>query len=88
MSNRFDLIDSGGIDVPDGATVLEVNTFHTSAYQKDDTPTEQLVMDVNGHNVEVIRYDYSDKGVVIIIDNNAKSMTMDKVNGYIRSHTK
>ena len=67
--------------------VIEASTFQTRS-RPDDTFTERVIMNVNGHIVQVLRYDYSDSGVIVVIDGDAEMMRLDEVDGYIRSHAK
>jgi hypothetical protein len=70
------------IRIPDGATVEDVSSFYTSFDVPDDTLTDRLVMNVNGHSVQIIRYD-GGENMLVSIDNSAKIMKPAEVDAYI-----
>jgi hypothetical protein len=76
-----------GIRLPRGARIIDAAAFQTTFNQPGDTYTERLVMAVNRYDVQIIRYDCGDTGIVYI-DGRAKSMKLSQVADYIERNTK
>lgn len=81
MSNKS--LVEGGIPLPNGARLIEASEFRVSTVKPDDTIAERLVLDVNGRNVQILRYDRNDGDVVVYVGTKSRTMHMNKVNGYI-----
>lgn len=77
----------GGIRLPSGARVLSADTFYTTTINTNDTYTERIMLDVCGHDVQVLRYDRKDTGLVVYIDRRPAQMDAWQVEGYIRANT-
>ena len=76
------------IVIPDSARVVEVASFPISTYSHHDTLVETVVLDVNGHGVQIIRYDQDNADVIVSVDGHLAQVDMNNVNEHINSHTK
>jgi hypothetical protein len=76
-------LSAAGVRLPRGAKLIEATSFYTTTRLPNDTFTERIVMVLNGHNVQVMRYDHSDTGVIVYVDGRPGMMHMDCVSDYI-----
>jgi hypothetical protein len=77
------LVLSENIRLPKGARLVEAKAFYSTTARPGDTYTERLVMDLNCHDVQILRYDCNDNGVIVYIDRRAATMHLSAVTGYI-----
>jgi hypothetical protein len=77
------LFTKAGIPLPHGAQFVDASAFYTTTRRLDDTYTERVVMDVNGHAVQIVRYDRDDSAVSVSVGSRIQMMPLDKVTDYI-----
>ncbi len=54
--------------IPANTTVIDFEHDTVSMYKPNDTRIERLTLEVNGHPVQIIRYDGDNRGVAVGID--------------------
>ena len=68
--------------IPTGFTIVEVTAFVNADHEVID----RVVLDVNGHDVQVLAYDNSPQ-VVVMVDDAVEQMHISEIDHFIRSNT-
>jgi hypothetical protein len=79
-------------DIPlamfEGATIVDSSTFQTTLERPGDTPTERVVLDVDGCRVQILRYDQDDRILLVAVGSRSEIMPLARVEGFVRQHAK
>ena len=82
----FEIIEN--ISLPENSTLIEAKEFYTSWLETDDTKTQRAVFEVNGHNVQIVRYDFSPNVNIMIDGGRIEIVEPEKIDQYISRNTR
>lgn len=66
-----------------GATYLQKENFRTTFHERNDTPTERFTLNWRGHNIQIIRYDLDNHGLLACVDDKAGIMPVEEIQEFI-----
>lgn len=83
-----DLIEGGGVKIPEGWTFVEAKNDRVSYASPDDTPIERLVLiSPRGQEVVIVRHNHDDSDIVLRVGRDAQVTDLGGVNGYIKRNS-
>lgn len=74
------------VALPPGTKIKCAEEFYISMYYQGDTYAQRLVLDIEGCDVQIVRYDGDDAQTIVFIGSRAKEMSMSEVGDYIREN--
>lgn len=63
--------------------ILEIKLFFTTFWEKDDTPTERIVLEYNNNIIQIIRYNHSNQEMAVSVNDNACITDIHEINKFI-----
>lgn len=83
---EFEIADEV-FEIP-GANIISADSVYTSWERPNDVKTDRLQLDVNGHDVQILRYDFDPYHANVMIDGGRIDVIPFKdVNEYIKRNT-